>query len=194
VTKLDDSLIRAALIERLNTYKKCIVTEELTVPSGKARADVVAINGHVCAYEIKSDFDSLERLPNQLKWYDYCFEMNTIVTGKKFYDKVAELVPDYWGIILVKIDKNEQVKLNFMRKARLNPKLAFSDFISFLPSNEIKKIAKEDMILNSISLTKNEVNAMFKQDLTKRLELSLPKYKKRELKIYIRDSLKLSTT
>lgn len=47
--KLDDNEIREALISRLSTYKDCKVYEELTVPSGKARADVIAVNGHVVA-------------------------------------------------------------------------------------------------------------------------------------------------
>ncbi|WP_206913402.1 hypothetical protein IGL98_001385 [Enterococcus sp. DIV0840] len=188
--RLDDSLIREALIERLKTYKNCTIIEEITVPTGKARADVVAINGHVCGYEIKSNVDSLERLPNQLKWYDYSFEMNTIVTGEKYYDKVLKFVPEYWGIILVLIDEKGQLKLKFIRKAKLNPKLIFSDFVSFLPSNEIKKIAKNDEILNSIKLTKREINEMFKQDLTKELEMKLPKSQKMKLKVIIRNSLK----
>ncbi|QQP12954.1 sce7726 family protein [Lysinibacillus agricola] len=80
--KVDEKEMRNALINRLNDYKECYIYEEFTVPSGKARADVVAVNGHVIAYEIKSDYDSLKRLKTQILEYDLNFEMNYIVTGK----------------------------------------------------------------------------------------------------------------
>lgn len=54
---------------------QCTVSEEVTVPSGKVRADVVAVNGHVVAYEIKSDFDSIKRLTTQIPEYDKNFGM-----------------------------------------------------------------------------------------------------------------------
>ncbi|EIW2077529.1 sce7726 family protein, partial [Enterococcus faecalis] len=141
--RLDDKDIRRVIIERLQSYKNCQVYEEVTVPSGKARADLVAINGHVTAYEIKSDFDSLKRLSSQITEYDLNFERNYVVVGEKYVESVAYIVPKYWGIILVSGEELNALKIRFIRKARLNPNISFSNFMSLLSSNQIKFLAKQ---------------------------------------------------
>src|SRR5699024_8932469 len=110
MAKLDDKEIRSSLTSRLSTYKNTRIFEEVTVPSGKARADVIAINGHIVAYEIKSDFDSIKRLESQIPEYDKNFEMNYIVVGTKHYDSILNIVPYYWGIIVVKKTKKNTTR------------------------------------------------------------------------------------
>ena len=128
--KVDEREMRLALIKRLSNYKNCYVFEEFTVPSGKARADVVAVNGHVIAYEIKSDYDSLKRLETQVPEYDLNFEMIYIVLGRKLFNKLDKIIPEYWGIILAEKNRLGNVVLSFQRKAHLNPNLSFESFIS----------------------------------------------------------------
>lgn len=187
--KLDDNEIREALISRLSTYKDCKVYEELTVPSGKARADVVAVNGHVVAYEIKSDFDSIKRLDTQIPEYDKNFEMNYIVVGSKFADSIADLVPDYWGIIIASKTRINTVRLSFVRKAKLNPKHSFRDFISLLSANDIKRIASKDEFLGE-KMPKSKIRQLFKQDLIRKLDDTLSKKVKSSLKKEVRTYLK----
>ena len=139
---LNDKQIRAALLKRLQTYKDSKIYEEFVLPSSKARADVVVVNGHFTGYEIKSDVDSLQRLPSQIKEYDTYLEKNYIVVGQKFAFKVHEYVPEYWGIIVV-TEKNDSVSLEFRRPAKQNPHWSFNEFIFFLPSNDLKYITKE---------------------------------------------------
>lgn len=45
--KLDDKEIRSKIISRLFNYKDCKIFDEVTVPSGKARVDIVSVNGHL---------------------------------------------------------------------------------------------------------------------------------------------------
>ncbi len=161
MNKLNDKMIREVLINRLNTYKNIKIKEEVTVPSGLARADVVAVNGLVTGYEIKSDVDSLVRLGNQIKEYDRFFEKNFIVVGKKYYNKVLNLVPDYWGIIVIEYKKGK-LDLNYIRQAKMNPNLNFNDFLFFLSSDEIKYIAKRNRHFLKL-FTKTQIQKMMKQ-------------------------------
>ncbi|GIP64466.1 hypothetical protein J32TS6_30210 [Virgibacillus pantothenticus] len=189
VKKLDDNEIRTALITRLSTYKDCKIYEEVTVPSGKARADIVSVNGHVVAYEIKSDYDSIKRLETQIPEYDRNFEMNYIVVGAKFEESISNFVPEYWGIILVRKTRLNTIRLSFIRKAKLNPKLSFTDFLSLLSSNEIKKIATKGKYLEK-HLKSSEVRKLFKQDIVKKLDENLSNSIKKSLKKQVRLSLK----
>lgn len=187
--KLDDREIRTTLISRLSTYKNCKVFEEVTVPSGKARADIVAVNGHVVAYEIKSDFDSIKRLENQIKEYDKNFEMNYIVVGVKYADSIANVIPDYWGIIVAKKTNKNTIRLLFIRRAKLNPKLSFKDFLSFLSSDDVKRIASKKDYLGR-QFTGSQIRKLFKQDVIKKLDDTLSMSVKSNLKNYVRYQLK----
>lgn len=190
--KLDDKEIRSILISRLSTYKDCKVFEELTVPSGKARADVVAVNGHVIAYEIKSDFDSIIRLETQIPEYDKNFEMNYIVVGSKYEDSISNFVPDYWGIIVAKKTRLNKKSLSFIRKAKLNPNHSLKDFLSLLSSNDIKRIASKNEFLGG-NVPKSQIRKLFKQDVIKKLDDTLPNKGKSILKKQVRNYLKHSS-
>ena len=187
--KVDEREMRLALIKRLSNYKNCYVFEEFTVPSGKARADVVAVNGHVIAYEIKSDYDSLKRLETQVPEYDLNFEMNYIVLGRKLFNKLDKIIPEYWGIILAEKNRLGNVVLSFQRKAHLNPNLSFESFISLLTSEEVKKIAMNDPAITK-SYSKNQIRTLFKQDVIKIIYDNISLNKKRLIKHFIRDNLK----
>ena len=187
--KLDDKEIRIALNSRLSTYKNFKIFEEVTVPSGKARADIVSVNGHVVAYEIKSDFDSINRLKTQIPEYDRNFEMNYIVVGVKHVESISSIIPDYWGIILAKKTRANTIRLLFNRRARLNPNLSFKDFLSLLSSNDIKKIASKKDYLGR-QLTSSQVRKLFKQEVINRLDDTLPKSLKSSLKNQVRLQLK----
>ncbi|WBL16463.1 sce7726 family protein [Sutcliffiella sp. NC1] len=187
--KLDDKEIRSALISRITGYKDCRVYEEVTVPSGKARADIVAVNGHVIAYEIKSDFDSLSRLVTQVPEYDRNFEMNYIVVGRKFSDSVEKIIPKHWGLIVAEKTRINTVRLSFKRKAKLNPNLSFTDFLSLLSSNDVKKIASRDEYLGK-EYSKSKIRSLFKQEVINLLDVSISNSMKKVLISQVRTVLK----
>ena len=77
------------------------VQDELPIAGGCLPADVVEItNNEINGFEIKSDVDTLRRLPNQVKVYSLVFDRCSIVTTKKYLRKVREMVPEWWGIII----------------------------------------------------------------------------------------------
>lgn len=93
---------------------------EMGLCLGATRVDVAVINGSLHGYEIKSDRDKLDRLPTQIELYDRVLDYSTIVCGARYVDKLAMLVPAWWGILEVRSVRGELV-LKRRRAARKNP-------------------------------------------------------------------------
>lgn len=106
--------IKAALIDRL--YAKgevcpdAVLISEMVVDNWARRADVVLANGKLSAFEIKSDLDSLARLPGQLETYRNFFERVIVVITPRFLKRTEEIVPEGIGIWVVENDGHEGIK------------------------------------------------------------------------------------
>jgi hypothetical protein len=102
----NDKIIRQLLLHELDIKygesHNVRVIEELGIDHGAARIDVAVLNGVMHGYEIKSDADTLYRLPLQIKAYNSVFSKMTIVVGIKHLEHVINQVPDWWEIVLVK--------------------------------------------------------------------------------------------
>jgi len=61
---------------------------------GDARIDLAVVNGKLHGYEIKSDADTLKRLPAQAEVYSAVFDLVTIVVGEHHLDTVRAIVPE----------------------------------------------------------------------------------------------------
>lgn len=116
--------VREALRERLRSEhagdSNTRVVEEMGIWSGTVRVDVAVINGELSGYELKSDSDTLERLPYQIEIYGKVFDRVTLVVGRKHAKKAAALIPKWWGYIEAK-DNPDGVSLRPKRKGRTNP-------------------------------------------------------------------------
>jgi hypothetical protein len=118
--KLYDADIRRALLQRLLVQDPSVsILHELPLDRGQRRADVVGVNGHLAGFEIKSDRDSLARLPGQTESYDAVFDYNTIVVSERLLSASLQKIPDWWGVMLVK-GSAESLKLTIVRRARRN--------------------------------------------------------------------------
>src|SRR4051812_4946444 len=98
-----DRDIRGALWTLLHQEHKddadTLVLDELGICEGAARADVAVVNGSLAAFEIKSDRDTLARLPAQAEAYQRVFDQVTIIVGGRYIERIVEAVPDSWGIV-----------------------------------------------------------------------------------------------
>lgn len=189
--KLDDRDIRRVILKHVSNYKHVKVSEEVPTYSGKARADLIAINGHINAYEIKSDYDSLDRLNNQIKEYDKSFEKNNIITGFKYIEKVSEIVPSYWGIIqVIKNKKSGKLSMDNVRLAKMNPNIDFVSMLGLVDANNLKKIIITNDIYIKANLDTKEVRNAFKYELISELDRRLSKTQKDILKRHVRTELK----
>jgi hypothetical protein len=118
--------IRAALRVEMEAVHEgdpdTLILEEMGLCQGIARVDVAVVNGSLHGYEIKSDRDTLARLPAQAEIYNRVFDFVTIVTGRNHERKVADSVPQWWGISIA-VPNRTGLKLHTRRRARRNKQL-----------------------------------------------------------------------
>jgi len=114
--------IRRVLLAHLeaehNDKNNDLIVEEFGCKA--ARADVAVINGVLHAYEIKSDSDSLDRLPSQINAYRDVFEYVTLVCGHRLLEKARLEVPKWCGLQKAEF-KNGAVAISKIRAAKPNP-------------------------------------------------------------------------
>jgi len=121
-----DKVIRTALKRKLQAKHKgelhTIIVEELGLKHGAARVDIAVINGVIHGYELKSDLDTLNRLPEQIRIYNSVLDKITIVVGKQHLHSAIKIIPDWWGISIAKMLKpNGKIVFYNIRKPEENP-------------------------------------------------------------------------
>lgn len=107
---------------------------------GKSKADVIILNGSSTVYEIKSEYDTFNRLQNQINSYLETFDFINVITSLNQVKKLSSILPDKVGI-LVLTDRNtistiREAKTN---KENFNPTKLFDSF----RKNEYTKIIEE---------------------------------------------------
>lgn len=98
-----DKDIRAALWALLDEEHAddpdTLVLDELGICQGETRADVAVVNGSLAAFEIKSDRDTLTRLPGQIEAYQRVFDIVTVIVGGRYVERITGAIPGTWGVI-----------------------------------------------------------------------------------------------
>lgn len=89
--------IRTAL---KSTISAPLVLDELGLRCGSVRADVVTVGDSLDGYEIKSDGDTLARLPAQAEAYSAVFDRCTLVCAPKHLPGGRRMVPAWWGLVV----------------------------------------------------------------------------------------------
>ncbi|SRR5579871_6140601 len=121
-----DSDIRRAVkawltVKHAHDVDTCVV-EEMNVWSGSARIDIAVVNGSLNGYELKSNRDTLDRLPRQLALYGRVFDYLFLVVGIRHAEKAQNLLPDWWGIEIA-VESDTGIQLVPRRAPSQNPSL-----------------------------------------------------------------------
>jgi hypothetical protein len=103
------------------------------------RADVVILNGTSNVYEIKSEYDSLDRIKKQVESYMKMFAMVNVITSSSQIDKVRLELPEEIGLMELTSD----CEINTIRepvsiKGKVKPEIIFES----LRKSEYLKIIK----------------------------------------------------
>lgn len=118
--------VRSALVQYLVETQfgdqDSLVIHELGLCQGVARIDVAVVDNSLRGYEIKSEYDTLERLPSQIQVYDKCLEFVTLVCGSRHINHARKIIPVWWGIVeAYPADSTPlQVELEPYREAKSN--------------------------------------------------------------------------
>lgn len=119
-----DRDIRSALRERLRELHReepdTLIIDELGLCRGTARVDVAVVNGKINGFEIKSERDTLDRLPGQQEVYSKTLDEVTIVASGHHIDKIIDAVPNWWGVEEVGLEGGEVV-FKTLREPAPNP-------------------------------------------------------------------------
>lgn len=143
-TKTNDKKVRESLIHHLKgSEDSSVIFEEFDIERGRVRADVVSVSGSmVHGFEIKSDVDTLTRLPNQVKYYNQVFSTVTLVVGSEHVVKALHIIPDWWGV-MVATQTNSSIVLNTVRGTKRNDEINVETVANLLHRKELVEILNE---------------------------------------------------
>ena len=91
------TVLSAYLSDRYGHEVDAVLVQEFSLYE-KARADLAVLNGAIHGYEIKSEHDTLERLPSQLQAYERVFDFLTVVSGPRYTAKLSNMLPAWAGL------------------------------------------------------------------------------------------------
>ena len=131
------------ILRRQHAQKDTLVIDELGLNHGKCRADIAVINGHLAAYEIKSNNDSLRRLEEQVKSYNAVFDRISIVVGDRYINSIQNYIPEWWGVIVSLRGPRGAVNFDIIREARTNKNIDQISIAQLLWRNEAEEILQQ---------------------------------------------------
>lgn len=151
----DDKGIRKSLKRDLKIeYQndpEAVIIEEFGINHGEARVDVAVVNGVIHGYELKSDSDTLCRLPNQIKVYNSVLDKVTLVVGKHHVYQATLMIPDWWGIMIAKqANIDYDVELLEIRPSSPNPTIDNLSLANLLWKSEALDILKRSNLARGI--------------------------------------------
>ncbi len=120
-----------------------LVLDELGLRHGTCRVDIAVVNSFFHGYEIKSDADTLYRLPNQVSVYSLVFDRVTLVVGKTHIEKVNTAIPGWWGIKVVTVGPRGSINFETYRPVRMNPNIDPVALAELLWRSEAVRILQE---------------------------------------------------
>lgn len=100
-----------------------LVLDELGLRHGACRVDVAVVNGEVHGFEIKSDADTLERLPAQVALYGAVLDKATLVVGERHLAAALAQLPAWWGVRVAAAGPRGAVHFRTERQPRRNQHL-----------------------------------------------------------------------
>jgi hypothetical protein len=124
--------LTATVTRKLGSTPHVLVPEVDIRWSVPARADALLVSDRICGFEIKSDVDSLARLPRQVLAYGQVVERAYLLVGEKYRERATAIVPEWWAIWAASW-AGDDVRVRQVRAGRLNPDinpLAVTTFLS----------------------------------------------------------------
>ena len=139
--ELREAFVRKRL-QRLLTAKHQIF-HEFALGNGSARIDTLVISSILHGYELKSDRDSLERLPDQARIYSAMLDKVTLVTSYHHALEAIEIIPPWWGVTLAHEGQRGAVHFGAARSPRQNPNVNGKALVELLWRGEALNLLSE---------------------------------------------------
>lgn len=164
---VDDMQIRVALRKAFAGYLDTRILEEFPLMTDPVRVDMLLVDKRTVGIEIKSDFDSLKRLPHQIEGYDKIFDFNYLVVGNKLLPSAMKILPSHWGVILAQADKIGGTILKHVRFPKNNPNIDLASLLFTMPAVNLKKeflplLSEDDRKLGKTMIKQNLIKLIVK--------------------------------
>ena len=91
-----NAIANKILLGKYSLNTACMLTEFRV---GKCKADVVILNRTSTTYEIKSEFDSFDRVAGQVESYTQVFDLVNVITSHSQLAKLESLLPREVGLM-----------------------------------------------------------------------------------------------
>ncbi|MGC2475829.1 MAG: sce7726 family protein [Candidatus Sulfotelmatobacter sp.] len=142
------------------------IVEELGLCQGVARVDLAVVNGTIHGYEIKSERDTLTRLPGQAEIYNRVLDYVTVVTAPMHADNVRKAVPEWWGVWAV-VSDNGEVRLEELRESGRNSEVNPFALAQLLWRDEaLQVLIDRDLAVGMRSKSRKEIWQRLASELT----------------------------
>jgi hypothetical protein len=120
-----DSDLRHAVKHRLlssfHSDPNTLIVDELGLRHGAGRVDIAVINGELHGYELKSDHDTLRRLPGQVAVYNSVLDRVTLVVAACHWPQASSLIPEWWEVVLAESHTPHPITFCTVRTGNTNP-------------------------------------------------------------------------
>ena len=135
-----ESQVRDALVARIHRTHAhdpaTHIVHELGLCQAEARVDLAVINGRFTGWEIKTDADTLGRLPAQAQVYSRVFDRVWLAADVSHINAALPLIPPWWGVLGVS-ERRGACQLSLVRPSRLNPSVDLSALVRLLWRAEV---------------------------------------------------------
>ena len=111
--------LRTHLLAEVRGAKETV--DEFWVPRSHERADLAVIGSSLDGFEIKTERDTLQRLPRQAAAYGRLFDRCTLVLADKHLDAARQILPKWWGITVIRPDRSSTFET--WRQPGTNPEI-----------------------------------------------------------------------
>lgn len=121
------------------------------------RVDIAVANGSLLGFEIKSEFDSLERLEGQVKLYLERFDKVFVVCAPKFTKKVVKLLPTNAAVIEFREVEGGMLDFKVIKRGRKSLKTNSEQLLSFVNKKEILSELKRRGVYFDMGISRLEL-------------------------------------
>lgn len=133
-----------------------LMVDELGILNGTTRIDIAVINGQTEGYELKSERDTLERLPTQRDLYNKVIDRITLVVAENHWSAAMKIIPDWWGLAIAS-SCGQAVTLARERPPKMNPQLDAGALASLLWRDEALSILENYGLSRGVKSKPREV-------------------------------------
>lgn len=155
--------VKRLVVNWLATQREGLIVDELQLCRHAARADLVLVDEHLEGFEIKSQYDTLERLVKQVEIYDRVFRFSSLVVAAAHLRKATRLIPDYWGIFVVTQESTPQ--LTVFREKTENTHVCGTALSELLWTNELLAILSDLGVLARESWSRKKLRCVLANNL-----------------------------